>query len=379
LTEENKTSGKIEDKFKLSLLHIDKRFVDLELAIGELSEKLKDVDVKDVSEVKQRTDDIEDLIMVEQAGVLELKKMLEEIQKRAEAPQAPASVAVPKEEIEKMTSMIMGELHNKLEKTEKNVQSVINEISNLRTETGNEIIRIKERIGSSPIYADMQFITNRVKDLKNTVDSLLNMKVEVDSRILNLERSLVEISEKKGVSPNILKELENIKFKIDDLEKTTQETSTIIKFLDERKIEEKMKIISDIENTYSRLNQLYIGAQKNVQELAKVDLKIKDGMKIYEERLEKLENTLTEFKTLVQQQISSELNKKIIGIENRMGVVETFTKDFDKKISKTEIPVEMIDKQINELLSKIIFLETRLSALERMLQQPAKVEPIILE
>lgn len=379
MTEENKTSGKIEDKFKLSLLHIDKRFVDLELAIGELSEKLKDVDVKDVSEVKQRTDDIEDLIMVEQAGVLELKKMLEEIQKRAEAPQAPASVAVPKEEIEKMTSMIMGELHNKLEKTEKNVQSVINEISNLRTETGNEIIRIKERIGSSPIYADMQFITNRVKDLKNTVDSLLNMKVEVDSRILNLERSLVEISEKKGVSPNILKELENIKFKIDDLEKTTQETSTIIKFLDERKIEEKMKIISDIENTYSRLNQLYIGAQKNVQELAKVDLKIKDGMKIYEERLEKLENTLTEFKTLVQQQISSELNKKIIGIENRMGVVETFTKDFDKKISKTEIPVEMIDKQINELLSKIIFLETRLSALERMLQQPAKVEPIILE
>ncbi|MHA1743339.1 MAG: hypothetical protein ACTSV6_03695, partial [Candidatus Heimdallarchaeota archaeon] len=64
---EDKSLGKVEDKFKLSLLQIEKRFVDLEVALGELNEKIKKVDVKAISEMKQRMEDIEDLIMVEQA------------------------------------------------------------------------------------------------------------------------------------------------------------------------------------------------------------------------------------------------------------------------------------------------------------------------
>jgi chromosome segregation ATPase len=398
LAEEAKPFENIEDKFKLSLLQIEKRFVDLEVALGELNEKLKAVDVASISELKERVDDIEDLIMVEQAGIIELKKMLEENIQASQV--APVVANVPKEEIEKIISTSISNLQSQLEKTEKNIQSIINEISELRTEINNEITRIKERIGSSPLYADVQFITNRVRDLKNTVDSLLNMKVEVDSRILNLERSLVEISEEKGISPSVLKELENMKFKIEELEKTTQETLKVIK-LNEKGLEEKVKTLSDIENTYSKFNQLYFEAQKNLQELTKVDLKIKDSMKIYEERLKNLENGLVEIKSLVQKKITpelidkkvlevennlnitqqqiSELNKKILGFEDRISVLETFTKDFDEKISKTELPIEIIDKQMNELLSKIIFLETKLEALERMLQQPAKVEPIILE
>jgi len=57
------------DKFKLTLLQIEKRFVDIEIALGELKEAF--------SSLEQRIDDIEDLIMVEQAGLIELKKMLE--------------------------------------------------------------------------------------------------------------------------------------------------------------------------------------------------------------------------------------------------------------------------------------------------------------
>ena len=37
-------ASKVESKFKLSLLQIEKRFVDLETHISELSERVKDVD-----------------------------------------------------------------------------------------------------------------------------------------------------------------------------------------------------------------------------------------------------------------------------------------------------------------------------------------------
>ena len=35
--------SKLEDKFKLTLLQIEKRFVDLEIGLGELKDKLKEV------------------------------------------------------------------------------------------------------------------------------------------------------------------------------------------------------------------------------------------------------------------------------------------------------------------------------------------------
>jgi chromosome segregation ATPase len=400
---EDKPSEKVEDKFKLSLLQIEKRFVDLEVAIGELNEKLKDVDTKAVSELKQRIEDIEDLIMVEQAGVIELKKMLEEVQKRAETQKAaPQAVSISSEEVKKITSEVVSEIEARLEKIEKNIESIITETSNIRTEVNNEIRKMKERIGSAPLYADMQFITNRVKDLKNTVDSLLNMKVEIDSKILNLERSLVEMSEKEGISPNILKEIDNMTLKIGSLEKTIQEVSEKIKFLDQSEIEKSMKIVKDLESSYSniylRFNQLYGEVQKKIEDMSKIELKFKESMKDSQERMVKLENSLKEFRSLVEtsrkeldERISKveltelptqvlELNKKIKDIESRMDVVETFTKDFDKKISKIELPTEIMDKQINELLGKIVLLETRLVTLEKMFQQQlAKVEPIILE
>ena len=36
----------VEDKFKLTLLQIEKRFVDLEMSISELKTKLKDVNIE---------------------------------------------------------------------------------------------------------------------------------------------------------------------------------------------------------------------------------------------------------------------------------------------------------------------------------------------
>ena len=70
--------SKIEDKFKLSLNQIQKRIVDLEVAISELSSKT--TDTKMPNDLAQRVEDLEDMSMVESMGINELKKMMEQPQ-----------------------------------------------------------------------------------------------------------------------------------------------------------------------------------------------------------------------------------------------------------------------------------------------------------
>lgn len=409
MPEEAKSSEKVEDKFKLSLLQIEKRFVDLEVAIGELGEKLKAVDVTTVAELKQRMDDIEDLIMVEQAGVLELKKMLEEAQKRAEAPPVvPTAVSISPEELEKVASTVTAKWEERfvnLEKklaaiqipeipktfpfpeadelkkqiqsitnqlknleftlnseigyvkekmiTEDLVQTIISEMSDLRTEYGREIREIKEKVGSAPLYADIQFLSNRVKDLKLAVDNLLNMRIEIDSKILNIERSLVEMEGAKLPS-GLEREIENTKReliangkKILALERTVQEASKKFESLNVGEIGKKLEMIREVETLYSRINEIYSDLQRKVDSISKLT--------------------------------PINIESKIKNLEEKIDEVQYSIKDLDNKIAKQEIPTHVFDAQMNELMEKIIFLETRLRALERMLQQPAKAEPIILE
>ncbi|MEM5879667.1 MAG: hypothetical protein QXU74_04230, partial [Candidatus Aenigmatarchaeota archaeon] len=56
--EEIKGDG-VEDKFKFALLQVDKRLVNLEIAIGEINEKIKSltaVDAETINEIKERLD-----------------------------------------------------------------------------------------------------------------------------------------------------------------------------------------------------------------------------------------------------------------------------------------------------------------------------------
>jgi chromosome segregation ATPase len=406
LPEEVKPSEKVGDKFKLSILQMEKRFVDLEVALCELNEKLKVLDAAAVSELKQRVDDVEDLIMVEQAGILELKKMLEEAQEKAKEPQAaPSAVTISPEELEKIASTVtvkweerliglekklaaieipqnvtfpeadelrkqIQSLTNQLKNleftmnselgyvkekmiTEDLVQTIVAEISDLRTEYGREVREIKEKVGSAPLYADIQFLSNRVKDLKQAVDNLLNMKVEIDSKILNLERSLVEMEGAKLPS-GLDREIDNTKReliangkKILALERTVQEASKKFESLNVGEIGKKLEMIREVETLYSRINEIYSDLQRKVDSISKLT--------------------------------PINVESKIRGLEEKIDEVQYSMKDLDNKVAKQEIPTHVFDSQVSELMEKMIFLETRLRALERMMQQPTKAEPIILE
>jgi len=84
---------------KSDILKVEKRVIDLELVIAELKESLKVIDVKAISDLKQKIEDLEDLVWVQDAGMIELKKILDSMQSKI------AELTVPPELQEKISSI----------------------------------------------------------------------------------------------------------------------------------------------------------------------------------------------------------------------------------------------------------------------------------
>lgn len=214
----------IEDRYKLTFLQMDKRFINLELAIGDLSEKikgLKSVDSETINAVQERLDDLEDLIMVENLGGLELKKTLDSINSQI-ADLSKRTAGVSSEEIQKVEASILQKVNERvsslppaplnqtglqeeiarLNERTKNletvvIQKIVSEISDLRTETSKEIRDVKDQIsgiGATKSDIDIKFLSSRLNSLKDSVEFMLNRKAETDIKLENLQKAMSQIA-----------------------------------------------------------------------------------------------------------------------------------------------------------------------------------------
>jgi len=395
-----------EDKFKLSLLSVEKRFVELEGAIGEMQQKLQNIQAPDTKDLEQRISDLEDLIYVEQGGIEELKGMLEGQKDEKES----SNQQVAAEEVQKIVDPILAkaksEIDSKLDhlkngldhlrQTSENnpqianqmnemngkvaqlnakinaihhfraeldtlrskvepmkpemIRSIVAEVSDLRIDTGREIRELKEKVGNAPLYADIQFLSNRVKDLKMTVDNLLNMKVEIDAKLLNMERNMSEsgTSGSSAVASNLISEVEDTKRmmfgmqkRITNLDSTNKE---LMRRLSEKGIDttKQMEMSREVETLYTKMNDLYSSVEKKAMDMNRL--------------------APTNFSGNV-----SELKEKIARLEEQMQQREA------------KPSTRYYDDQMKEFLEKIILLETRINVLETHIVESQRNQPMILE
>lgn len=417
-----------EGSVKRKQLLLEKRFVDMELGFDELKQKIESLDPKVISEVLQRIEDLEDLALIDSLGVTEIKKMLEDVKKRYEevASRKPV-ISMSPEDVEKITSSIMPvvqssvspiekkveeklnemsaekeKIRNLLESIEKRyeelakrkpvvsmgpedlgritssvmpviesavlpkieqkvedrlkaistesgihlaaedldksiadikkevgylkdkikpletevIQKIVSEIADLRTETGKEIMDIKDRIegvGATKSDIDIKFLSSRVNALKENIDYLLNRKTETDMKIENLRKAVAKIAE-NAVSTDIIETIEKSK-----------------------------RVLVDLGN-----------------------------------RIESIENSLKSFET-AKTTGSEKLYKKIVDMYNEMNKELEEAKKLTTAQALKAGPPTSLDTQIDELLNRIIFLESRMRAIEKTLEKKDKSGPIILE
>jgi hypothetical protein len=330
---------RIENKIKLSLLKAEKRLVNLEVDLSELKEKLKSIDLDEVQNLKQKVEDIEDLIMVENAGVVELKKMMEDIGTKLE--KAPSTQPVP----------------------------------------------------------DFNALSNKVNTIKGSVDELTKKKLDLEMKIAEIEKKFEIMKSEEGepVSEYFLEEFKKNKGKIVEIEnKISSLENSIKKFENLEKVSlgkeiednvRKIKFVEEMAKELSeRVGSIYNKIDKRLEKVKNVDkdfYEIKRSISNLKGEIDRnRKEILKGWKREDFEKISSRIDEIEVKAQGLLGKgKEEFQKLMEEKIKevageKTEV------KSIPEfsgLLDRIISLESRIGALERVIQDKSGAKPIVLE
>jgi chromosome segregation ATPase len=391
---------KVEDKFKLTLLQIEKRFVDLEVGLGELKDKLKDVNPEQLSSLNQRMDDIEDLTMVENAAVIELKKMLEGISQKfgsipsaaeeipklnqrldslekeiSEVSEKPATIEV-EERVKKLENQITTLQVNppqappQMEEMQKRVQDLSQRLTNLKMEYEDAVKIIETRtkdalnqVNGMPV-ADINFIDSKLQSLKTAIDMLSDKKVETDLKLAGIEEKILLLDQKikESLSQKFVDEIKSHKrdlmatgIRIESVERVIKElngelqevTKNIRKFDDfekltllNKQVEDKLERFKFIEDQTSRLSS-------KIEAIYDQMNKDFSGFKNSERRIDGVVQTVN---NMIKDLEKTKANTNQVA---RRAELQDFNKKFDSKYNELEKKVrEILNKPSDEINEK---------------------------
>lgn len=361
----------------IRLLKLERRLADLEFSLKKLKEEFESTGVSDF---KQRFEDVEDLVAVENALMLELKKMMEEV--KAES----ANVTDVRKKVEEMETALklpsgvseeMKSLKDRLVEVEKKLAAVPEKeevnafLNSFKSELENKIAAKKEPSYEKvdTLAKSVQLFEKRLKELDvvktvesqkrleslaqevtNKVEEVNRLLAKVESQQIGMEKGTARISlteeelkRTKKSMLDLLKRIEGFEDKVFELSKKYEESRI---YLTE-------KIKSEVEAISTELNESMLQTKNELMELVEAKLSASRFAKALEE---------------VQNKISAleEENKKEFDKINSMF----------KEFTETHV---LPDERLNELMSRSLYLENKLAALEKMLREFTKFSPLVIE
>ena len=293
-----------EENLKLKFLDLEKKFVELEMNVSKINESLKKLEATKLNEVLERFEEIEDLVMIENAAVAELKELLE--------------------------ASTTDEIKKDLEAVKKDFEEKINNINSILSSSLSEIRESIAKISSD---------TEKIKEL--------------EQRIEKVESSLAFI-------PKIIEEGDLIEG-LGKIVKTHDETIESIKReLDEikglkDKIEEELnkRIPSSLLEDFVKLGNELSLLKVNVSSLSKqLDEIYRDVKLLKPDMIIEAISKMTELKVETEERLK-EVNDLVASISSQ--------KEDIKKIGLIEARINDVSKQINSFLAEIEFLKSSIS------------------
>ena len=350
-----KEEKKVEESLQRKMLLLEKKFIDMELSFEELKEKIKGADSNVLAEIEQRLEDLEDMGLVDALGVTELNNLLGNIEKRYEelASRKPVISMTP-EDIGKISISVMPV-----------VEAAV-------------ISKVEDRLKAIPTVAHVapEDLDKALVGIKGDIEYLKGRTKPVEQEIL--QKVVSEIADLRTETG---KEIREVKDKIEGV--ATTKSDIDIKFLSSR--------VNAMKENLDFMMNRKAETDMKIENLKKAILKIAEGA-VSTDIIRAIENN---------ERILADLTERVGSIENSLKTSESSEsgKVFYKKISsmydemnkkleeakktpniqsfKTE-PLTASDAQINELIDKIIFLESRMKAIENSLERKGR-NPIILE
>jgi len=341
---------KIEKKIKLSNLLSGKKFADLELQIGKLEEKLNEIS-SDFPKIRDRTEEIENLLNVINLGLVDYKKKFENINARFET-------------IEKVPENVKKSMFE----YEKKLKVLSDEIKNLSTNLGT-LKNLKEEVTQ---VVDEK-ISSQIQVLKTTSESN-KMEIEHIKRDLDAFSSSVKSFERTVQLTNLDKLIERfdtIDRKIRDTQLEVEKfrkTFTGVTFTDTdiRSLKEGLNNLSStVMDKLSELNELQTSLNIITQKM--------DDLNFFE-TIGKLKSDLKEKESMILDDRTNieELRARIdrisaMGVE-RLQPIRGIDKDVQEKMAGLDVAsVEELVRRSEEMYKDMIRRVSELKDLDKKL------------
>jgi len=396
--------NKLEKKLKLTNLLTGKKFADLELAIGKLDENIKEV-LTDFPGIKEKAEEIEDLLGVINLGVVSQKEELNALNSRlTEYERVPENVKTalvnyekklkPIEEKIKNISDNLNVLNTLKEDITKNVEENILPTIKALSETSE-----RNKLDLEHIKKDMDTFNSAVKSFERTIeltnlDSMINRFSAIEKKIMETQAQLENL--KNNVSTGSIKErdVEILKEKVGEAERIVvdkigkldsletqlnilQQKIDDLNFFDTIKglksgTKEKDSIIlqnqSRIDELTRRLDLLSQDIERRVQQIGE----IRTTEKI-EPEAAKLEHATTEETYTKVKEMYEDMVKRISELQSMDKELRSMElpPSLNNTLEKLEERVSKLDKHYNEL---VLMIEEDMKAIETEIAKSGKVE-----
>lgn len=356
---------KFEDKIRLSNLLSEKRFADLELKIGQLSERLNEI-TTEFPKLKDRASDIEDILNVVNLGLMSYKEKFEEVSNRisefVQLPDAISSIRLNLEnkikDIDENFKTISANLEVLNNIKEDVIKSTEETISSKADELGKGIDQNKVEI--EHIKSDLDGFSMALKALGRTIeltnlDDIIKRFDSLDRKVMNAEN---QIEKFRYLIPDLsmaVSDMEILKKKFKEMSSTVMDTMSRMNQF-EGDINRKITFLEDLTKKAEGMN-LIQPVSKSVEEGTKqeevktvessipVDYQLKiSGL---EEEVKKSKELPLEIKSVIE-----ELKERINGLESRS---TTGTETTPVGVEEVKDRVEGLGKSIeniNKMLSE---------------------------
>ncbi|MDI6806746.1 MAG: hypothetical protein QMD14_02935 [Candidatus Aenigmarchaeota archaeon] len=276
---------------------------------------------KEISELRDRLESLESIIMVEQAGRLELKKALEEL-----------AVPAPPVEVEDLRERIRVLEVFKSEATDlvKSLDEKIGRVVEVPTKVVSDVELLKRSLDSTVkrVIATEKIPEKILEESKKNL-AMINEKIDgVEKFITNLNKKIDTLESVSG---------ENIK-------KFSELSDLLSKLSEERKrdIDETRKRIDELKKSVKFVPRLKNEVEEKIRTAEEIEREVRKRM----EEIEAVDVTKIERKISgIESRIKEESRKEVVGMGGRISIVE---KNITQLLGKVNMIVDL-DKRVNSL------------------------------